>query len=212
MSYDALIAVIGHYGYAALFFMLWLGIVGMPVPDEVVVMTGGAATASGLLHWFPAFLLTYLGVISGLSLGYVLGRFIGTPVLQKLRNKKNMDKYLRISERLIDTYGSFALVLSYFFPVVRHVVPYIVGFNQMSFRRYAFISYTTGLIWTLAFFTIGQLAGQHVDQVMLAVHRYGLKLLWVPCVALAALILIKYTTKLRKASERSPLDNDTSAS
>ncbi|OXM82959.1 DedA family protein [Paenibacillus rigui] len=198
MSYDALLSLIGQYGYAALFFMLWLGIVGMPIPDEVIVMTGGAATASGLLLWLPAFLLTYLGVISGLSLGYVLGRFIGTPILNKLRKKKNMDKYLRTSERLIDKYGSFALVISYFFPVVRHVVPYIVGFNQMTFRRYAMISYTTGLVWTLLFFTIGQFAGGHVDDAMLMVHHYGLRLLWIPCSALAAFVLVKYAYKLKR--------------
>ncbi|MFH5186898.1 DedA family protein [Paenibacillus sp. TAB 01] len=198
MSYDALLDMIGQYGYAALFFLLWLGIVGMPVPDEVIVMTGGAATSSGLLHWLPAFLLTYLGVISGLSLGYGLGRFIGTPILNKLRKKKNMDKYLRTSERLIDKYGSFALVISYFFPVVRHVVPYIVGFNQMTFRRYALISYTTGLIWTLLFFTVGQFAGGHVDEAMTMVHHYGLRLLWVPCVALAAFAAAKFALKLKR--------------
>ncbi len=43
------------------------------VPDEVIVMTGGALTANGFLHVLPAFMLTYLGVVSGLSLGYVLG-------------------------------------------------------------------------------------------------------------------------------------------
>ena len=46
MNYDTLLSLIGHYGYFALFFALWLGIVGMPIPDEVVVMTGGAAAGS----------------------------------------------------------------------------------------------------------------------------------------------------------------------
>lgn len=39
--YFDIIALIGDYGYVALFFALWLGIVGMPIPDEVIVMTGG---------------------------------------------------------------------------------------------------------------------------------------------------------------------------
>jgi membrane-associated protein len=76
MSYDTLIQSISQLSYAALFFALWLGIVGMPIPDEVIVLTGGAVSQAGLLLTFPAFIVTYLGVISGLSLGYVLGRFI----------------------------------------------------------------------------------------------------------------------------------------
>ncbi|MCS7458979.1 DedA family protein [Paenibacillus doosanensis] len=186
MSYDSLLSMIGQFGYAALFFALWLGIVGMPIPDEVIVMTGGAATASGLLHVIPAFALTYLGVISGLSLGYFLGRFVGSPVIEKLKRKKKMDKYLSMSESLIEKYGSMALVISYFFPVVRHVTPYIVGINKMTFRRYALISYSTGLVWTLIFFVAGRLAGDHVEEAGKLIHLYGLRLLWVP----AALVMI----------------------
>jgi membrane-associated protein len=58
VSFDTLVSMIEHYGYAALFFSLWLGIVGMPIPDEVIVMTGRAVTGSGILQLFPAFVLT----------------------------------------------------------------------------------------------------------------------------------------------------------
>jgi membrane-associated protein len=191
MSYDTLLSMIADYGYAALFFALWLGIIGMPVPDEVVVMMGGAVTSSGLLHLVPAFLLTYLGVISGLSLGYLLGRSIGTPIIERLKRKKKMVKYLNISEQMIDRHGNFALVISYFFPVVRHVLPYIVGLNKMSFRRYALISYPTGFVWTLLFFTAGRLAGGHIEQAVSLMHTYGFKLLWLPFVLLMIFIVFR---------------------
>jgi membrane-associated protein len=191
VSYDTLLTMIADYGYAALFFALWLGIIGMPIPDEVVVMLGGAVTSNGLLHLVPAFLLTYLGVISGLSLGYVLGRFIGTPVIERLKRKNKMAKYLSISEQMIDRYGNFALVVSYFFPVVRHVLPYIVGLNKMTFRRYALISYPTGLIWTLLFFTAGRLAGGHIEEAITLMNSYGLKLLWLPFVLVMIFIVFR---------------------
>lgn len=201
MTYDALVSMIGHYGYAALFFALWLGIVGMPIPDEVIVMTGGAATASGLLHEVPAFALTYMGVISGLSLGYFLGRLMGARVIEKWKRKKKMEKYLTMSEKLVEKYGHYALVVSYFFPVVRHVTPYIVGINKMSFRKYALLSYSTGFVWTLIFFAAGRMAGDHVEQVGLLVHSYGLKLLWVPIAAAGIWVLYKMAR-----SKRSNLD------
>ncbi|WP_010493950.1 DedA family protein [Paenibacillus elgii] len=191
MTYDTLMLWIGQFGYLALFFALWLGIVGMPIPDEVIVMTGGAVTASGLLHPVPAFLLTYLGVVSGLSLGYVLGRYAGTPVLERLRKKKKMDKAIEMSEKLNQKYGSLALIISYFFPVVRHVLPYLVGMNKMSFRRYALLSYTTGFVWTLAFFFIGRLTAGHAQEIGMLIYGYGLKLLWIPLALAAAWVLIK---------------------
>ncbi|MEK3911618.1 DedA family protein [Paenibacillus sp. FSL H7-0331] len=207
MTYEALITMIGQYGYAALFFALWLGIVGMPVPDEGIVMTGGAVTASGLLLPIPAFLLTYLGVVSGLTLGYVLGRWIGTPALNRMRRKKKLALYVDKSERLVARYGSYALAISYFLPVVRHIIPYLVGLNKMSFRRYALISYSTGFVWTLLFFTLGYVAGDHVPQLALLVHRYGLQLLWLPAIALIVYIIIRIWKKQRRLLTKGRLDS-----
>ncbi|WP_318626851.1 DedA family protein [Paenibacillus polymyxa] len=176
MDVEYLISIIEQYGYAALFFSLWLGIVGLPIPDEVIVMTGGAVTGMGILHPLPAFLIVYLGVISGLSLGYVLGRTVGTPILERLRWKKKMDRYITFSEKLIHKYGNFTICISYLLPIVRHIIPYIVGINKMSFKRYALFSYSTGLIWTLIFFLLGRIFGDHVQAVGELIHRYGLQM------------------------------------
>ncbi|WP_079913392.1 DedA family protein [Paenibacillus sp. 32352] len=197
MNYDTLIHWIAQFGYAALFFALWLGIVGMPIPDEVVVMTGGAVGKAGVLHSTPAFIVTYLGVISGLSLGYILGRFFGSRVLDKLRRKKNMEKHIQMSERLINKYGNFALSFSYFIPVVRHIVPYLVGINKMSFRRYILYSYTAGLVWTAVFFVIGQFAGSHVETMGTMLYHYGLY----AGLALLVVIFIFLILKSRKRSK-----------
>lgn len=191
MSYETLLTFIQHYGYAALFFALWLGIVGMPIPDEVVVMTGGAAAGSTLLHPLPAFIVTYLGVVSGLSLGYVLGRFMGASVLDRLRRKNRFAKQLDFSEKLVQKYGSFALCIGYFFPVVRHVMPYAVGLNKMSFRRYALFSYTTGFVWTLLFFTLGRYVGDHTQEIGTLIYQYGLRFLWLPILLIAVIYWIR---------------------
>ena len=182
---------IQQFGYAALFFALWLGIVGMPIPDEVIVIMGGALTVSGTLQFMPAFLLTYLGVISGLSLGYVLGRFIGMPILLKLRRKNKMDRYLRISENLVWKYGSFALCISYFLPIVRHVMPYVVGINKMSFRRYAIFSYSIGFISTLLFFSLGRFVGDHAKDIGYLVYNYSVKIVLFTFVLIVFLIVAK---------------------
>ncbi|WP_442600800.1 DedA family protein [Paenibacillus sp. KN14-4R] len=197
MNYDALVSGIEQFGYAALFLFLWLGIVGMPIPDEVVVLTGGALTSSGLLHVVPAFLLTYLGVISGLSLGYGLGRFLGAKVLLKLRRKKKMGRYIYFAERLGEKYGSYALCISYFFPIIRHLMPYLVGLQKMSFRRYALFSYTTGFVWTLAYFIVGRFVGNHVQEVGELVYNYGIRLLWIPLVVMV-IFVVRYWYQRQK--------------
>lgn len=173
MPLDLIVQDIEQYGYAALFFFLWLGIVGMPIPDEVIVMSGGLVTSLGILKPVPAFLLTFAGVISGLSIGYGIGRAVGSPALNYLMRKKKMGKYVEKAHHLIDRYGTLSLVVSYFFPVVRHVVPYIVGMNKLSFAKYALFSYTTGFVWTLALFMAGRYFGQSIGVVAQFLTDFG---------------------------------------
>jgi len=196
---DFIVMVIEQYGYAALFFMLWLGIVGLPIPDEVVVAAGGFVASVGLLDPVYAFVFDYLGVVSGLSIGFFLGRLIGQPVLAWLRKKKNMDRYIERSTALVEKYGVYALCLSYLIPVVRHVVPYIVAVSGMSFRKYALFSYTTGLVWTAAFYFVGYVFGKNMDRVIDITRTYGFALLAVLILAAAGIAAGRwYVVAVRK--------------
>ncbi|MFC5773392.1 DedA family protein [Ectobacillus antri] len=192
MYMDFVLELVSKYGYPAMFFTLWLGIVGMPIPDEVIVMTGGFVSSLHILHGVPAFILTYLGVVSGLSLGYVLSFRVGAPILDKLAKKKNIGPYLAKSHALIERHGSYALIFSYFLPVVRHVVPYIVGINRMKFWRYALFSYTTGFVWTFAYFITGFYFGKHIETIGAYVYQYGIyTLIGTACIGIFILVRTK---------------------
>ncbi|HDR7639341.1 MULTISPECIES: DedA family protein [Bacillus] len=173
MELHELLSYIEQYGYWALFFCLWLGIIGMPIPDEMIVMSGGFVSSVGILSVVPSFVLTYLGVVSGLSLGYILGKIFGIKVLGKLMKKKKA-KYLLKSQEIVGKYGHYALVISYFIPVVRHIVPYLVGMNNMSFKTYAIYSYVIGFVWTLVYFVLGSLFGKHIEMIVTLVTEYGI--------------------------------------
>ncbi|WP_438358034.1 DedA family protein [Brevibacillus dissolubilis] len=192
MNLDLLVSVVEQYGYAALFFLLWLGIVGLPIPDELVVATGGFVASLGILDPYYAFLFDYLGVVSGLSIGYFLGRWIGPPIITRLMKKKKLAPYIHRSTELINKYGAFSLCISYALPVVRHVVPYIVAVGGMSYRKYALFSYTTGLVWTFAFYMVGYLFGQHMEKIIEMTRTYGFILLGVLVVLLLLFFLYRW--------------------
>lgn len=191
---------VGQFGYFALFFTLWLGIVGMPIPDEVIVLSAGVLTSMNILEILPAFIATYLGVVSGLSLGYVLGRMLGAPALNWIGRKKGMGKYVQQAQSLLEKYGSYALCISYFLPVVRHVVPYLVGIGKMTFRRYAAFSYTTGLVWTLILFFAGHFMGNNVANLnaFLSMFNQGLVVGIVVLVLVAGASIYGYKVWKRK--------------
>lgn len=173
MGLQDLVSYIEQYGYFALFFSLWLGIIGMPLPDEMIVMSGGFMSSLEKMSVLKAFVITYLGAVSGLSLGFILGKVFGHKILNKLV-KKNKAKYLLKSKELIDRYGHFALVISYFIPIVRHILPYLVGMNDMSFKKYALYYYTAGFVWTSIYFTLGLFFGKHIEHISILATKYGI--------------------------------------
>ncbi|MFD2370285.1 DedA family protein [Brevibacillus sp. GCM10020057] len=174
MEINLLMSIIEQYGYLAIFFLLWLGIVGLPIPDELVVATGGFLVSIGLLDPACAFLAGYLGVASGLTIGFLLGKYFGKPILQWLSKSEKMRHAVERSTALLQKYGTSALCISYLFPVVRHVVPYLVAMGGMTYRRYALLSYPIGLVWTIAFYLLGYIFGNHVEVIIGMIRHYGI--------------------------------------
>lgn len=103
-----------------------------------------------------------------------------------------------MAEEWIRKYGSFALVISYFVPVVRHVMPYVVGMNGMTFMRYAMISFSTGLVWTLLYFMVGRFAGSRVEDIGAYVDSFGTEVALALLAFLCFLIIVKKLVNNRK--------------
>ncbi|MGG1880277.1 DedA family protein [Paenibacillus cisolokensis] len=159
---DTLLMFIEQFGHYALFLVLCLGVVGLPVPNEVVAMTGGALAASGLLATAPSFFMIYLGLCSGATVGYTLSRYTAGRLLERYADRQAIGRFLRLSERLTRQYGNYAICISAFLPILRNVTPYAVGMKGMKYIRFALFSYAASLIWTTLYFSIGRFLGDQV--------------------------------------------------
>ncbi|MFY0543690.1 DedA family protein [Brevibacillus sp. H7] len=200
MDINMLMAIIEQYGYVAIFFLLWLGIVGLPIPDELVVATGGFLASIALLNPVYSFVVAYLGVASGLTIGFLLGKWFGKPILQWLSKKEKMHRSIVRSTALVQKYGTFALCFSYLFPVVRHLVPYIVAMGGMTFRRYAALSYPIGLVWTTAFYLIGYVFGRNVETIIPVIRSYGFQALFILLGVVGAGGIIRWLVMTNRAT------------
>jgi len=74
---DALLNWIPVYGYPALFLLLMLGIVGLPIPDETLLTFSGYLIFKHQLALVPTMATAFLGSISGITISYVIGRRLG---------------------------------------------------------------------------------------------------------------------------------------
>ena len=78
---------IAHYGYAAIYVLLVLGIVGLPVPDETLLTLTGYLIFSGTLHFVPSFAFSFLGTVTGITISYSIGRIGGARFLHRFGSR-----------------------------------------------------------------------------------------------------------------------------
>ena len=81
---QTLIAYLTHYGAVVLFFALVLGILGLPIPDELLSNRGRSPGAPRCAERNGDDGGGVCGSSSGITLSYVLGRTFGTRALHRL--------------------------------------------------------------------------------------------------------------------------------
>lgn len=169
-----MIQLLQQYGYLGIFFFLVLGIVGLPLPDEIMMTFLGYLTSINQLNLFLTYLSALSGSICGISISYILGVKLGYPFLRKYGSKIFITpKRLKITRRLFYKYGNGLLFAGYFIPGVRHVTAYLAGISRISFFRFAFFAYTGAIFWCATFIGLGHILGANWEVVFFVLHRYG---------------------------------------
>jgi membrane protein DedA with SNARE-associated domain len=121
------------YGAPALFALLALGVVGLPVPDETLLTLAGVLIGQGRLHALTAVAAAIGGAISGITLSYGLGRFAGLPLLLRYGSRLHVDAtVIARVRRWYDRAGKWLLAGGYFIPGVRHLTALVAGASKLS--------------------------------------------------------------------------------
>src|SRR5919204_4727552 len=71
-----------RYGAPLLFFAQVFGIFGLPIPDELLLTIAGALVAKERLGPFSTVTAAVSGCLTGITLSYAVGRWVGVPVLR----------------------------------------------------------------------------------------------------------------------------------
>ena len=160
-----LLAWIAHYGAVALFGLLALGVVGLPVPNETLLTLAGAMVRNGELALIPTIAAACAGNVSGVTMSYLLGRFANKAFLHKYFSKGIVEL-----ERWFERIGKWALAFGYFIPGVRHVTAIFAGSSEFPFGLFARYAYSGALLWTVLFLGLGYFIGAHLPSSFEQIH------------------------------------------
>lgn len=148
------------YGYLAIFLMLTLGIVGLPIPDEVMMTTVGYFTNTDLINYGPAIIISFLGSLVGMMISYTIGRKAGRPFINKYGKWVGLkEKRMVQVEKWMKKYGPYSIILGYFIPGVRHLMCYFSGIGKMKLKTYIAFAAIGAFLWCFVFITFGKMVG-----------------------------------------------------
>jgi membrane protein DedA with SNARE-associated domain len=164
---DSVLQYVQEYGYAAIFAMLMLGIIGVPMPDETMLTFAGFLVYKGHLSLFPTYAAAWLGTVSGITTSYLLGRFVGVGVLNKYGYlvRVTPERIQWVHDWFKRT-GKWSLAIGYFIPGVRHVVAIVAGSSKLEYPLFAVFAYAGGLVWSMTFITLGYVLGNTWQKVV----------------------------------------------
>lgn len=186
MSKDILHFII-HYEYIGIFLALAFGLIGLPVPDEILLTFSGYLVYKGHTEFALTLLSAFLGAMSGISISYFLGYKLGLPFLRKFGPKVGISENKIVkTQGYFQKYGNIMILVGYFIPGIRHISAYIAGISAMKFKRFALYAYSGGLIWSLTFILLGKALGKKWRVVEQYFQHLGLYAV----LALIAVILI----------------------
>ncbi|KMK76545.1 DedA family protein [Alkalihalobacillus pseudalcaliphilus] len=193
-----------EHGYAALFVIYAIGLFIFPVPNEVLLMAGGYFSTYSFLEPIPAFFTIYSAIMLHGTILYVVGFFTAHKFSPQDRLKKKDESiWAKRAEKgfeLLDRYGLKAASFSYFFPFVRHAVPFSVGLAKFRFIHFLFIAHTSSLIWLSLYFLLGFYYGRTITDWNSFVEQLILTLVGLAVVVIG-LYVIRERKKRKQASE-----------
>jgi len=192
-----LLSLLTSHVYAKLAGILLLCGLGVPIPEDISLISAGYLAHLGTVELHTVFLVCFAAVLGGDALAFSLGRSFGTKLLASRfghryftpRRQRRVRAYFR-------TYGSKVVFVARFLPGLRFSI--FLSAGMLHVRPYVFIVYDAlaALVSVPFLVYMAWYFGDHIDHVIKWAKRseYGILVLF--CLA-AVFVAIKVYRKRR---------------
>lgn len=152
-------------------------LVGFFLPGDSLLFIVGLFIASGAIqvNIVLACVLLFLAALIGNIVGYWIGAKAGPAIFRRPDSRLFKQEYVDHTHAFFARYGSRAVVLARFVPVVRTFITVVAGVGRMDFRRYLLFSAVGALLWAAGVTLLGYFLGNvefvksHIELILILV-------------------------------------------
>lgn len=161
-----------EYGYAAVFFVLVICGFGVPIPEDLTLVTGGVISGMGYTNPHMMFAVGMLGVLVGDGVMFAAGRIWGQKILRfkPIARIMTPKRYGQVQEKF-DKYGNWVLFVARFLPGLRTAVFVTAGISRkVSYLRFIIMDGLAALISVPIWIYLGEYGAHNIDWLMAKMH------------------------------------------
>jgi membrane protein DedA with SNARE-associated domain len=134
-----------HYGYPALFLTVMVEGFGVFAPGQTILIAAALTATRGNLNIVWVMIWAFVAAVLGNSLGYLLGRWGGRPLLAKF--KVRQDRLVRL-ESYFGRYGWGVVLFARFFDGLRQLNGIVAGLLKMPWGIFSTVNVLGAVLWT----------------------------------------------------------------
>ena len=131
-SYGALV-------YLLLFVIIFCetGLVFLPfLPGDSLLFAAGTFAGIGKLNFWILLIILILSAIIGDLVNYMIGKKFGEKIIHNKKIKLIKEEDIEKANGFIKKHGAKAIFFARFIPIIRTVVPFLVGIGKLEYKTF----------------------------------------------------------------------------
>ncbi|HVU67040.1 MAG TPA: DedA family protein [Ktedonobacteraceae bacterium] len=161
-----LLTLLQEYGYPILWLSIFIGAVGIPLPNTLVLLAVGAFAALGNFQFILLFVVALSAFVAGDNVSYWLGRRWGSRVLRWMEGRLIRAQTLERSRVYFDRLGGWAIFSSRFLvSALGGAINLLAGAQLYPYRRFLAYDIAGEAAGTVLLLTLGYVFGASWDAV-----------------------------------------------
>ncbi len=179
------------HGYIAIFALLFLSGVGLPLPEDVPLIAAGVAIARRGMTWWLAGPVAWVAMMLGDSALYIIGYSFGRKVLHlPIIGRHLSENRLKRCEDWFERWGIWAVGIGRMFAGIRTAIVITAGTTRFHYLKLLMADGVAAILSGGVFMYLGYWAALHAAKASEVVEPYSEILKLVALGACVALIIV----------------------
>jgi membrane protein DedA with SNARE-associated domain len=163
---ERVLAALAGYGLPALFVIVAIAAVGVPLPVTLLLIVTGSLAAQGVLNFWSAIAIAAVGSVAGDQIGYAVGRWGGSRLVARLSGMIGSPERIREFDAKAKKWGATGVFFSRW--LVAPMGPWInlaSGITDYSWLRFTLWDFLGESFGVALYISLGRVFSDRVQEI-----------------------------------------------